>query len=212
MRLNLSLLPPTLSGYLGLLGSTEGFFALEPHRPLNQDFFWAERFSSALGPSAKSTASLEGLELALSTFTGLIWAYTGLMSGSRRYACNAVHRNVLAVQLLCLLLHAAQTQEKDLATFSKWSRVLSLIPRSLITANAVEGLVKLLRRMMSGGHMMHGTSSELKCQCMHGTISHASVRPPDVILRRSFTRPSTALAVIEGLGTRLQNTSLVPRQ
>ena len=27
--------------------------------------------------------------------------------------------------------------------------------------------------------------------------------PPDVILRRSFTRPSTALAVIEGLGMSL---------
>ena len=32
---------------------------------------------------------------------------------------------------------------------------------------------------------------------------HASQRLPDIILRRSFTRPSTALAVIEGLGTRL---------
>ena len=32
---------------------------------------------------------------------------------------------------------------------------------------------------------------------------HASRRLPDVILRCSFTRPSTALAVIEGLGTRL---------
>ena len=40
---------------------------------------------------------------------------------------------------------------------------------------------------------------------MYGTISHASRRPPDVILRRSFTRPSTALAVIEGLGTRLHS-------
>ena len=36
-----------------------------------------------------------------------------------------------------------------------------------------------------------------------GAISHASIRPPDAILHRSFTRPSTALAVIEGLGTRL---------
>ena len=33
---------------------------------------------------------------------------------------------------------------------------------------------------------------------------HASRRLPDVILRRSITRPSTALAVIEGLGTRLE--------
>ena len=39
--------------------------------------------------------------------------------------------------------------------------------------------------------------------CMHGAISHASRLPPDIILRRSFTRPSTALAVIEDLGTRL---------
>ena len=28
---------------------------------------------------------------------------------------------------------------------------------------------------------------------MHGAISHTSRRPPDVILHRSFTRPSTAL-------------------
>jgi len=40
--------------------------------------------------------------------------------------------------------------------------------------------------------------------CVHGAISHASRCPPDVILRRSFTSPSTALAVIEGLGTRLK--------
>ena len=45
---------------------------------------------------------------------------------------------------------------------------------------------------------------------------HTSKRPPDVILRRSFTRPSTTLAVIEGLGTRLiltisMFTSLIPR-
>ena len=32
---------------------------------------------------------------------------------------------------------------------------------------------------------------------------HTSVCPPDVILRRSLIRPSTVLAVIEGLGTRL---------
>ena len=38
---------------------------------------------------------------------------------------------------------------------------------------------------------------------MHGAISHTSRHPPDVILHRSFTRPSTALAVIEGLETRL---------
>ena len=32
---------------------------------------------------------------------------------------------------------------------------------------------------------------------------YTSKRPLDVILRMSFTRPSTALAVIDGLGTRL---------
>ena len=43
---------------------------------------------------------------------------------------------------------------------------------------------------------------------MHGAVSHTSQCLPDVILRRSFTRPSTALAVIEGLGTRLATTVL----
>ena len=38
---------------------------------------------------------------------------------------------------------------------------------------------------------------------MHDVISHASRRLPDISLCRSFTSPSTALAVIEGLGTRL---------
>ena len=38
---------------------------------------------------------------------------------------------------------------------------------------------------------------------MHGAISHTSRHPPDVTLRRSFTRPSTTLAVVEGLETRL---------
>ena len=37
----------------------------------------------------------------------------------------------------------------------------------------------------------------------HPTSHHTStIHSPDVILRTSFTRPSTALAVIEGLGTR----------
>ena len=39
---------------------------------------------------------------------------------------------------------------------------------------------------------------------MHGMISYTSKHPPHVILRRSFTRLSTVLAVIEGLGTRLE--------
>ena len=39
---------------------------------------------------------------------------------------------------------------------------------------------------------------------------HASRCTPDVILRRSFTRPSTASAVIGGLGTRLHSPYLIP--
>ena len=75
----------------------------------------------------------------------------------------------------------------------------SLVPRPSITANVVEGLVKFLRRMTSGGHL------EACCACTSTAVHqkcHASRRPPDVNLRRSFTRPSTTLAVIEGLGTR----------
>ena len=45
---------------------------------------------------------------------------------------------------------------------------------------------------------------------MLGAISHASKRAPDVILRRSFTWPSTVLAVIEGLGMRLAHAKLCP--
>ena len=79
--------------------------------------------------------------------------------------------------------------------------ITSLVPRPS-TPNVVEGLVKLLRRMMSGGRL----EAWLIAPCMHNTAvhrkCHASRRPPDVILRRSFTRPSTALGV-EGLGTRL---------
>ena len=67
--------------------------------------------------------------------------------------------------------------------------VLASFPGS---PNAV--LVKLLRRMTSGGRLeawltrhtyMPNTAVHRKC--------HASRRPPDVILRTSFTRPSTAL-------------------
>ena len=81
---------------------------------------------------------------------------------------------------------------------------LSLVPRPSITANVVEGLIKLLHRMMSGRHWVDvgrrglsrgSTAVHRKC--------HASQRLPAIILRRSCTRPSTALAVIEGLGTRL---------
>ena len=66
---------------------------------------------------------------------------------------------------------------------------VSLVPRPY----AVEGLVKLLRRMTSGGRLESWLIAQFT----------GSAMPPDVILRRSFTRPSTALAVIEGLGTKL---------
>ena len=90
-----------------------------------------------------------------------------------------------------------------LVSYSTIHAVVRLIPRPSITANAVEGLVKLLRRMTSGGrleawlmrHACTNTAVHWKC--------HASRRPPDIILRRSFTRPSTALAVVEDLGMRL---------
>ena len=39
---------------------------------------------------------------------------------------------------------------------------------------------------------------------------HASKRPPDVILRKKFTRPSAALTVIESLGTKLTQIYEVP--
>jgi len=64
-------------------------------------------------------------------------------------------------------------------------------------------VVKLLHTMTSGGRLEAWlmrrayTSTTVHRKC------HASRRPPDVILPRSFTRPSTTLAVIEGLGTRL---------
>ena len=63
-------------------------------------------------------------------------------------------------------------------------------------ANAVEGLVKLLRRMTSGGRLEAWLTLRA-CNSEHATRAavhrkyHASKRPPDVILHRSFTRPST---------------------
>ena len=82
------------------------------------------------------------------------------------------------------------------------SNQYSLVCRPSITANMVESRVKLLCRMTSGGHL---EAWHFQWTPVHGTINHASRRPPDVIIRRSFTRPSTALAVIEGLGTRLHS-------
>ena len=83
---------------------------------------------------------------------------------------------------------------------TKYSLVCRLVPRPSITANVVEGLVKLLRRMTLGRHWeawLTRSSTAVHRKC------HVSQCLPDVILPKSLTRPSTALAVIEGLGTRL---------
>ena len=74
-------------------------------------------------------------------------------------------------------------------TLAAW---ISLVPRPS-TPNAVEGLVKLLCRMMSGGRLEAWHFWWTAMLCMHGAISHTSRCPPDIILRRSLTRPSTAL-------------------
>ena len=68
----------------------------------------------------------------------------------------------------------------------------------------VEGLVKLVRRMTSGRCWVDIGRRGLSCSstAVHRKC-HASQRLLDIILRRSFTRPSTALAVIEALETRL---------
>ena len=41
------------------------------------------------------------------------------------------------------------------------------------------------------------------CSLVPSCLQSQQAWQPDVILRRSFTRPSTVLALIEGLGTRL---------
>ena len=75
------------------------------------------------------------------------------------------------------------------------------IPRPSITADAVEGLVKLLRRMTSGRRWEawhFWWTAVLLC------ISHASQRLPNVYLTSFYigVLPGT-LAVIEGLGAKL---------
>ena len=67
----------------------------------------------------------------------------------------------------------------------------------------MEGLVKPLCRMMSAEHW-EAWHFRWTAVLVHARrVSHASKCSPDIILRRSFTRLSTALAVIEGLGRRL---------
>ena len=82
----------------------------------------------------------------------------------------------------------------SLASFPRLSPQLSF---AYGTINAVEGLVKLLRIMTSGGRLEAWHFRWTAALCMHGAISHAFRHPPDVIIRRSFTRPSTALFVLQ---------------
>ena len=79
----------------------------------------------------------------------------------------------------------------SLASFPRLSPQLSF---AYGTINAVEGLVKLLRIMTSGGRL----EAWLIVPCVHvHRKCHTSRHPPDVIIRRSFTRPSTALFVLQ---------------
>ena len=74
---------------------------------------------------------------------------------------------------------------------------------------AVEGLVKLLHRMTLGGvALVVNCSATARKPCLPTSTQCL----PDVILRRSFTRSSTMLAVIEGLGTRLMQYSIHRQQ
>ena len=101
---------------------------------------------------------------------------------------------------------------------TQWTKQRLASFPGLQSPNSVEGLVKLLRRMTSSqvDVWRRGLSHRACISTAVYQKCHASRRPPDIILCRSFTSPSTALAVIEGLGTRLAETaynilSLVPR-
>ena len=123
-------------------------------------------------------------------------------------------------------LQAISTMDYDRQTsrqttyrwYARWINLRgSLVPRPSITANSVEGLVKLLLRMTSGRRWDRCWEAWLITLCIHYSTAvyrkcHTSVRLPDVILRKSFTRPSTVtvLAVIEGLGMRLGKGNVQP--
>ena len=73
-----------------------------------------------------------------------------------------------------------------------------ILRRSFTRLSTVLAVI-LLRKMTSGGRLeawLIAPSTAVYRKY------HASRRPPDVILRRSFTTLSIALAVIERLGTR----------
>ena len=67
--------------------------------------------------------------------------------------------------------------------------ITSLLPRPSITANAVESLVKLLRRMMSGERLEAWLTRHACTSTAVHQMCHASQCSADVILHRGFTRP-----------------------
>ena len=74
----------------------------------------------------------------------------------------------------------------------------SLVPRPSITANVVEGLVKLLHRMTSGVYL-EAWHFRWTAVLVHERHNKPRLQTPsDAILHRGF-----AMRVIEGLGTRL---------
>ena len=92
-----------------------------------------------------------------------------------------MHWCTCIMQLSC---NANIWPHKHLSFLTGLSLLLASFP-GLQSPNVVEGLVKLVRRMTSGG-----TSGgvALLVNCMHGTISHASRRLLDVHLTSFYVR------------------------
>ena len=65
--------------------------------------------------------------------------------------CVCVCVRVCVCVCVCVLSGRLTDRLTQLCT---WGNKYSLVPRPSLTANAVEGLVKLLRRMTSGGRMV----------------------------------------------------------
>ena len=82
-------------------------------------------------------------------------------------------------------LSDSEVTEMDLNTIfnGNVSKTLLASFPGLLSPNTVEGLVKLVRRMTSGGRLEAWHFRWTAVLCMHGTTSHASRRPPDIILR-----------------------------
>ena len=120
---------------------------------------------------------------------------------SRPVQSSPVHLSpVISYTLLSLVL---RPEEVGHLVDLRIILITSLLPRPSITANAVESLVKLLRRMMSGEHLEAWLTRRACTSTAVHRKCHASQCSADFILHRGFTRPSTTLAVTEGLGTRV---------